>query len=81
MENGKKPPRKVVTLYFRKIPAPLRDLFKGACYRRGSDMQAEILKFMEKFVEDPTILDKTKKPKPAKAKFSPTQLAYLNERM
>jgi hypothetical protein len=38
-------------LYLRNVPKPLHDLFKSACYRRGTNMTQEIVKFMDEYVK------------------------------
>ncbi len=55
LEDARRTPSlkpKVATLYFRKVPRDLRDQFKAMCYKRGSDMQTEILKLMRQYLSE-----------------------------
>lgn len=41
------------TLYLRRVPKNIKDMFKGVCYRRNETMESVMAALMKFYIENP----------------------------
>lgn len=44
---------KNTTMYLRRVPKTLKDMFKGICHRRGDNMEDVIPALIRAYIENP----------------------------
>jgi hypothetical protein len=52
-----KPKPNTCCLFLKNVPKILRERFKAACARRGTDMTKELRKFMEEYAKKDAVLE------------------------